>query len=141
MISNNWYNVYGGMMTNKTEGKDPMKRLLQVLALASALTLCASSAVGEAYAHPTYLPIVSSDSAAPGAAEQPFGYGAFSARYPGYISYEGDGYAATGHTEGWCDADRLFQVTRHVLAPNPEAFLTEPSIPEERWKGFCTQDF
>lgn len=40
-----------------------------------------------------------------------------------------------------CDADRLFQVTRHVLAPNPEAFLTEPSIPEERWKGFCTQDF
>ena len=40
-----------------------------------------------------------------------------------------------------CDADRLFQVTRHVLAPNPEAFLTEPSIPEERWKDFCTQDF
>ena len=108
MISNNWYNVYGGMMTNKTEGKDPMKRLLQVLALASALTLCASSAVGEAYAHPTYLSIVSSDSAALGAAEQPFGYGTFSARYPGYISYEGDGYAATGHTEGWCDADRLF---------------------------------
>ena len=96
------------MVTSKTEGKNPMKRLLQVLALASALTLCASSAVGEAYAHPTYLPIVSSDSAAPGAAEQPFGYGAFSARYPGYISYEGDGYAATGHTEGWCDADRLF---------------------------------
>ena len=40
-----------------------------------------------------------------------------------------------------CDADRLFQITRHVLAPNPEAFLTEPSIPEERWKGFCTQYF
>ena len=96
------------MVTSKTAGKNPMKRLLQVLALASALTLCASSAVGEAYAHPTYLPIVSSDSTAPGAAEQPFGYGAFSARYPGYISYEGDGYAATGHTEGWCDADRLF---------------------------------
>ena len=27
------------------------------------------------------------------------------------------------------------------LAANPEAFLTEPSIPEERWKDFCTQDF
>lgn len=33
-----------------------------------------------------------------------------------------------------CDADRLFRVTRHVLAPNPEAFVTEPVIPPQRWQ-------
>ena len=30
-----------------------------------------------------------------------------------------------------CDAEGLFRVTRHVLAPNPEAFVTEPVIPPE----------
>lgn len=34
-----------------------------------------------------------------------------------------------------CDAGGLFRVTRHVLAPNPEAFVTEPIIPPERWQG------
>ncbi|MFR9067581.1 MAG: AAC(3) family N-acetyltransferase [Faecalibacterium prausnitzii] len=34
-----------------------------------------------------------------------------------------------------CDAEGLFRVTRHVLAPNPEAFVTEPVIPPERWQG------
>ena len=33
-----------------------------------------------------------------------------------------------------CDAEGLFRVTRHVLAPNPEAFVTEPVIPPERWQ-------
>lgn len=37
-----------------------------------------------------------------------------------------------------CDAEGLFKVTRHVLAPNPEAFVTEPVIPPERWQGLCT---
>ena len=34
-----------------------------------------------------------------------------------------------------CDAEGIFRVTRHVLAPNPEAFVTEPVIPPERWQG------
>ena len=34
-----------------------------------------------------------------------------------------------------CDAEGLFRVTRHVLAPNPEAFVTEPVIPPGRWQG------
>ena len=29
----------------------------------------------------------------------------------------------------------LFRVTRHVLAPDPEAFITEPVIPAQRWEG------
>lgn len=37
-----------------------------------------------------------------------------------------------------CDAEGLFRVTRHVLAPNPEAFVTERVIPPERWEGLCT---
>ncbi len=37
-----------------------------------------------------------------------------------------------------CDAEGLFRVTRHVLAPNPEAFITEPVIPAERWQALCT---
>lgn len=36
-----------------------------------------------------------------------------------------------------CDAEGLFWVTRHVLAPNPEAFVVEPVIPAERWKDLC----
>ena len=31
---------------------------------------------------------------------------------------------------------RLFRVTRHVLAPDPECIVTAPSIPPERWAGF-----
>ena len=93
-----------------------MKRLFHVLALISALMPCiSSSAVGEACARPAYPAfadsapsIVNSSSAAPGAAEQPLGCGAFSARYPGYVAYKGDSYASTSQTEGWCEADRLF---------------------------------
>lgn len=36
-----------------------------------------------------------------------------------------------------CDAEGVFRVTRHVLAPNPEAFVVEPVIPAERWKDLC----
>ena len=38
-----------------------------------------------------------------------------------------------------CDANELFRVTRHVLAPDPEAFVTEPVIPAQRWKELCTE--
>ena len=38
-----------------------------------------------------------------------------------------------------CDANELFRVTRHVLAPDPEAFVTEPMIPAQRWKELCTE--
>ena len=33
----------------------------------------------------------------------------------------------------------LFRVTRHVLAPDPEAFITEPVIPAQRWEDLCTE--
>lgn len=33
-----------------------------------------------------------------------------------------------------CDAHIIFEVTRHVLAPDPECIVTAESIPEERWK-------
>ena len=33
----------------------------------------------------------------------------------------------------------LFRVTRHVLAPDPEAFITEPVIPAQRWKDLRTE--
>ena len=33
----------------------------------------------------------------------------------------------------------LFRVTRHVLAPDPEAFITEPVIPAQRWKELRTE--
>lgn len=39
-----------------------------------------------------------------------------------------------------CDAEGIFRVTRHVLAPNPEAFVTEPVIPPQRWQDLCTGD-
>ena len=32
-----------------------------------------------------------------------------------------------------CDAQKIFEVTRHVLAPDPECLITSPSIPKERW--------
>ena len=38
-----------------------------------------------------------------------------------------------------CDANELFRVTRHVLAPDPEAFVTKPVIPAQRWKELCTE--
>lgn len=35
--------------------------------------------------------------------------------------------------------ERAFRVTRHVLAPDPEAFVTKPVIPAQRWKELCTE--
>ena len=35
-----------------------------------------------------------------------------------------------------CDAGRVFEVTRHVLAPDPECLVTKESILPERWKDF-----
>ena len=35
-----------------------------------------------------------------------------------------------------CDAKRIFEVTRHVLAPDPECLVTGGEISPERWKGF-----
>lgn len=35
-----------------------------------------------------------------------------------------------------CDANGIFKVTRHVLAPCPESFVTEPVIPASRWEGY-----
>lgn len=35
-----------------------------------------------------------------------------------------------------CDARGIFEVTRHVLAPDPECIVTAPSIPPERWQGY-----
>ena len=32
-----------------------------------------------------------------------------------------------------CDARRIFEVTRHVLAPDPECLVTGGEIPPERW--------
>ena len=110
-----------------------MKRLFQVLALISALIPCiSSSAVGEACARPAYPAfadsapsIVNSSSAAPGAAEQPLGCGAFSARYPGYVAYKGDSYASTSQTEGWCEADRLFTANSFSFeVTNCESFVS-----------------
>lgn len=33
-----------------------------------------------------------------------------------------------------CDARKIFEVTRHVLAPDPECIVTAPGIPPERWQ-------
>lgn len=35
-----------------------------------------------------------------------------------------------------CDAGKIFEVTRHVLAPDPECLLTGGEIPGERWTDF-----
>lgn len=32
-----------------------------------------------------------------------------------------------------CDAEGVFEVTRHILAPDPECLVTKPMIPSERW--------
>lgn len=38
-----------------------------------------------------------------------------------------------------CDAERVFEVTRFCLAPDPECLVTEAVIPPERWK--CIKKF
>lgn len=35
-----------------------------------------------------------------------------------------------------CDARGIFEVTRHILAPDPECIITSPEIPASRWKDF-----
>lgn len=35
-----------------------------------------------------------------------------------------------------CDAQGIFEVTRHVLAPDPECLVTAPCIPCERWMEY-----
>ena len=35
-----------------------------------------------------------------------------------------------------CDAEKIFEVTRHVLAPNPECIITEQFIDTSRWEDF-----
>lgn len=35
-----------------------------------------------------------------------------------------------------CDAQGVFEVTRHVLAPDPECLITSPEIPASRWADF-----
>lgn len=36
-----------------------------------------------------------------------------------------------------CDARGIFEVTRHVLAPDPECIILSPTIPSSRWEDFC----
>ena len=36
----------------------------------------------------------------------------------------------------FCDAAKIFEVTRHVLAPNPECIITEQFIDTSRWEDF-----
>lgn len=38
-----------------------------------------------------------------------------------------------------CDANGVFEVTRHVLAPDPECLVTAPDIPPERWLEYRKQ--
>lgn len=33
-----------------------------------------------------------------------------------------------------CDAEKIFEVVRHVLAPDPECIVTSEYIAPERWK-------
>lgn len=35
-----------------------------------------------------------------------------------------------------CDAEKVFRVTRHILAPDPECLVTKPFIAPERWQDF-----
>ncbi len=35
-----------------------------------------------------------------------------------------------------CDAKGVFEVTRHVLAPDPECLVTAPDIPPHRWENY-----
>lgn len=34
-----------------------------------------------------------------------------------------------------CDAQAVFNVVRHVIAPDPECIVTSSSIPKERWEA------
>lgn len=36
-----------------------------------------------------------------------------------------------------CDAEKLFAVTRYVLAPDPECLITSPEIAKERWLEYA----
>lgn len=36
-----------------------------------------------------------------------------------------------------CDAAKVFDVTRHVLAPEPECLVTRERIEKERWAAKC----
>ena len=36
-----------------------------------------------------------------------------------------------------CDAAKVFDVTRHVLAPEPECLVTRERIAKERWAAKC----
>lgn len=38
-----------------------------------------------------------------------------------------------------CDAKRIFEVTRHVLAPDPECLVECPDIPPSRWENVPTR--
>lgn len=35
-----------------------------------------------------------------------------------------------------CDAQKVFRMVRHVLAPDPECLVTKPEISAERWMNF-----
>ena len=35
-----------------------------------------------------------------------------------------------------CDAQKVFRVVRHVLAPDPECLVTKAEISPERWRNF-----
>ncbi len=39
-----------------------------------------------------------------------------------------------------CDAQGVFEVTRHILASDPECLVTKADIPPERWRDICAQE-
>jgi aminoglycoside 3-N-acetyltransferase len=38
-----------------------------------------------------------------------------------------------------CDAQRTFEVIRHILAPDPECIITSPEILPEQWADFVAE--
>lgn len=40
-----------------------------------------------------------------------------------------------------CDARGVFEITRHVLAKDPECLVTNPEIPKERWLDFQGKEY
>lgn len=36
-----------------------------------------------------------------------------------------------------CDAEGIFKVTRHILAPDPECLVTKEVIDKKRWEDYC----
>lgn len=40
-----------------------------------------------------------------------------------------------------CDAVGIFEVTRHILAPEPECLVTRPQIPAGRWADFAGKKY